>query len=68
MSRTGWRSPIISCLIGARFEDAANALLTADRQLYQSNHAEAIRQIFVARGFLPNPKRKLRRAGQRFDQ
>jgi|KBSMisStandDraft_5_1062788.scaffolds.fasta_scaffold02112_10 hypothetical protein len=52
----------------ARFEDAANALLTADRQLYQSNHAETIRQIFVARGMLPNPKRKLRRAGQRFDQ
>jgi hypothetical protein len=52
----------------ARFEDAANALLTADRQLYQSVHAATIRQIFVARGILPNPQRKQRRAGQRFDQ
>ena len=40
----------------ARFEDAANALLTADRQLYQSNHAEAIRQIFVARGMSAQPQ------------
>lgn len=52
----------------ARFEDAANALLTVDRQLYQSVHAATIRQIFIARGILPNPKRKQRRAGQRFDQ
>ena len=52
----------------ARFEDAANALLTVDRQLYQSVHAATIRQIFVARGILPNSQRKQRRAGQRFDQ
>jgi len=52
----------------SRFEDAANALLTANRQLYQSVHAAAIRQNFVARGILPKPKHKQRRAGQRFDQ
>ena len=52
----------------ARFEDAANALLTVDRQLYQSKHARTIRAIFVERGILPNATRKSRRAGQRFNQ
>lgn len=52
----------------ARFEDAANALLTVDKQLYQSVHATTIRQIFVARGIFPNPRRKQRRAGHRFNQ
>jgi hypothetical protein len=52
----------------ARFEDAANALLTVDKQLYESRHAETIREIFVARGILPNTKRKSRRAGARYDQ
>jgi len=75
--RTAVGRPVADCLViahqfllnrRARFEDAANALLTADRQLYQSHHAKAIRKIFIARGILPNPQRKHRRAGQRFDQ
>jgi hypothetical protein len=52
----------------ARFEDAANALLTTDRQLFGGVHAPTIRQVFVARGILPNAKRAQRRAGHRFDQ
>jgi Zn-dependent metalloprotease len=41
----------------ARFEDAANALLTADQQLYDGVHAGDIRKIFVARGILPKKKK-----------
>lgn len=48
------------------FEDAAKALLTTDQQLNQGRNLAVIRDIFVRRGILPNPKRKNKRAGVRF--
>jgi hypothetical protein len=48
------------------FEDAAKALLTVDQQLNQGRNVEVIRDVFVRRGILPNPKRKNKRAGVRF--
>ncbi len=36
----------------ASFEDAANALLTSDKQLYTGKHAKDIRKIFKDRGIL----------------
>ena len=51
----------------SRFEDAANALITTDQQLNDGRNVEAIRDVFVRRGILPNPKRENRRAGFRFD-
>jgi Zn-dependent metalloprotease len=48
------------------FEDAAKALLTTDQQLNQGRNLEVIRNVFVRRGILPNPKRKNKRAGVRF--
>jgi hypothetical protein len=50
----------------AGFEDAANALLTTDKRLFGGRNQAAIREIFVARGILPNPRRGGRRAGERF--
>jgi Zn-dependent metalloprotease len=47
----------------ASFEGAAQALITADQQLHGGRNGEAIREIFVRRGILPNRKRKNRRAG-----
>jgi fungalysin metallopeptidase (M36)/peptidase YpeB-like protein len=49
------------------FEDAANALITTDQQLNDGRNVEVLRDVFVRRGILPNPKRKNRRAGFRFD-
>ena len=49
------------------FEDAANALITTDQQLNNGRNVDVIRDVFVRRGILPNPKRKNRRAGFRFD-
>jgi hypothetical protein len=48
------------------FEDAAKALMTTDQQLNQGRNLTVIRDIFVRRGILPNPKRKNKRAGVRF--
>ncbi|MBI4858979.1 MAG: carboxypeptidase regulatory-like domain-containing protein [Candidatus Riflebacteria bacterium] len=36
----------------ARFIDGVNALLEADRQLFNGSHSAAIKEIFVARGIL----------------
>jgi Zn-dependent metalloprotease len=47
----------------AGFEDAANALITADKNLNNGQHEDAIRNVFVNRGILPNPQRKNIRAG-----
>jgi Zn-dependent metalloprotease len=51
----------------ARFEDGANALITADKNLNKGANEKAIRDVFVRRGILPNPKRKNRRAGTPFE-
>lgn len=51
----------------SKFEDAANALITTDQQLNEGRNVDVIRDVFVRRGILPNPKRKNRRAGFRFD-
>jgi hypothetical protein len=48
------------------FEEAAKALMTTDQQLNQGRNVEVVRDIFVRRGILPNPKRKNKRAGVRF--
>jgi hypothetical protein len=48
------------------FEDATKALMTTDQQLNQGRNLAVIRDIFVRRGILPNPKRKNKRAGVRF--
>jgi hypothetical protein len=50
----------------SKFEDAANALITTDQQLNDGRNVDVIRDVFVRRGILPNPKRKNRRAGFRF--
>lgn len=50
------------------FEDAANALLLADRNLNQGVNEAAIRAVFVRRGILPNAKRKNFRAGEPFEE
>jgi hypothetical protein len=50
------------------FEDAANALMTTDRQLNDGRNAAAITDVFVRRGILPNPQRGNRRAGVPFEE
>jgi Zn-dependent metalloprotease len=52
----------------ATFENAANALITADKNLNQGRNESVIRDIFVKRGILPNTKRNNKRAGLPFDQ
>jgi Zn-dependent metalloprotease len=52
----------------AGFEDGANALITADQNLNKSKNESAIREVFIRRGILPNPKRKNRRAGTPFNE
>ena len=42
----------------ASFEDGAEALVQADKQLHKGAHEGAIRDIFVRRGILPSAKRK----------
>jgi Zn-dependent metalloprotease len=51
----------------AGFEDGANALITADKNLNKGANEKAIRDVFVRRGILPNPRRKNRRAGTPFE-
>jgi Zn-dependent metalloprotease len=41
----------------AKFKDAANALITADKNLNAGKHETAIRKIFVDRGILPKTKK-----------
>ena len=52
----------------SKFEDAANALITADGQLNEGRNADAIRQVFIRRGILPNPNHGNKRAGVRFHE
>jgi Zn-dependent metalloprotease len=52
----------------AGFEDGANALITADKNLNKGKNEIAIREVFIRRGILPNPKRKNRRAGTPFSE
>jgi Zn-dependent metalloprotease len=49
------------------FENAANALITADKNLNQGQNEAVIRGIFVRRGILPNAKRGNKRAGEPFE-
>jgi hypothetical protein len=74
--RTALGGPVADTLVVAHhflltpsstFEDAANALITTDQQLNNGRNVDVIRDVFVRRGILPNPKRKNRRAGFRFD-
>ena len=51
----------------AGFQDGANALITADKNLNRGKNETAIREVFIRRGILPNPKRKNRRAGTPFE-
>jgi len=51
----------------ARFEDGVLALITADKNLNKGVNEEAIRDVFVRRGILPNPQRKNLRAGVAFE-
>ena len=52
----------------ATFENAANALITADKNLNEGRNEEVIRDVFIRRGILPNQNRKNKRAGLPFDQ
>jgi Zn-dependent metalloprotease len=52
----------------ASFEDAANALIVADRRLNQGKNEAAIRNVFVRRGILPNAQRGNLRAGAPFEE
>jgi Zn-dependent metalloprotease len=52
----------------ATFENGANALITADKNLNQGRNESVIRDIFVRRGILANSKRNNKRAGLPFDQ
>jgi Zn-dependent metalloprotease len=49
------------------FEDGANGLITADKNLNKGANEKVIRDVFVRRGILPNPKRNGKRAGTPFD-
>jgi Zn-dependent metalloprotease len=49
------------------FQDGANALITADKNLNHGANEAAIRDVFVRRGILPNPRRNGKRAGTPFD-
>jgi Zn-dependent metalloprotease len=51
----------------AGFEDGANALITADKNLNKGANEKVIRDVFVRRGILPNPKRNNQRAGTPFE-
>jgi len=48
----------------ANFEDAANALMTADRTLNQGRNIDIIKDIFTRRGILPKNNK---RAGAKFE-
>jgi Zn-dependent metalloprotease len=50
------------------FEDGANVLITADKNLNKGENESVIRDVFVRRGILPNPNRRGKRAGTPFDE
>jgi Zn-dependent metalloprotease len=50
------------------FEQGANALIAVDKNLNKGVNESVIRDVFVRRGILPNPKRRGKRAGQPFDE
>jgi Zn-dependent metalloprotease len=52
----------------ATFETAAKALITADKQLNQGKNQTVLRDVFIHRGILPNPKKKNKRAGASFSE
>jgi hypothetical protein len=52
----------------AGFERAANALITVDGVLNKGKNEAAIRDVFIRRGILGNPKRKGHRAGVPFEE
>jgi hypothetical protein len=52
----------------ATFQNAANALITADQNLNGSRNKDIIRDLFVRRGILPNQNRKNKREGLPFNQ
>jgi Zn-dependent metalloprotease len=52
----------------ATFENAANALITVDKNLNGGRNKDVICDVFIRRGILPNQNRKNKRAGLPFDQ
>jgi hypothetical protein len=52
----------------AGFEDGANALITADKNLNKGANEKAIRDVYVSRGILPNSRRQNKRAGTPFEK
>lgn len=52
----------------AIFENAASALITADKNLNQGRNEKIILETFIKRGILANPARNNKRAGLRFEQ
>jgi Zn-dependent metalloprotease len=52
----------------ASFEQAANQLIVSDQQLNAGRNEQTIRDVFVRRGILPNPKRGNKRAGVPFSK
>jgi Fungalysin metallopeptidase (M36) len=51
----------------ATFEQAAKQLIMTDKQLNGGHNGDAIRHNFVQRGILPNPNRKNKRAGLKYN-
>jgi hypothetical protein len=52
----------------AIFQNAANALITADQNLNGGRNKDIIRDVFVRRGIFPNQNRKNKREGLPFNQ
>ncbi|MFZ0329019.1 MAG: hypothetical protein WBP64_11680 [Nitrososphaeraceae archaeon] len=52
----------------ATFQNAANALITADKNLNGGRNQNVMPNVFIHRGILPNQNRKNKRAGLPFDQ
>jgi Fungalysin metallopeptidase (M36)/Peptidase propeptide and YPEB domain len=51
----------------AKFEDAAKALITTDKNMNKGVNEKMIRDVFIKRGIMPNAKRKNKRAGVAFE-
>ena len=54
--------------ISLAYENAAKALITADKNLNQGRNEQVIRDVFIGRGILPNQNRKNKRVGLPFSQ
>ena len=50
------------------FEEGALALISVDKNLNKGKNDGVIRDVFVRRGILPNPKRRGKRAGTPFEE